>query len=102
MEMAVEHINQHFTLLLKILSPNAAKSQLHLDVFDERNKKDRKLSDNGLMNYNLCLNAETEQAHTECDSSYTVICVPNHIQSKTRNGNQILGVSNFILTQDQF
>ena len=86
MDMAIEHFNQNFTPLIKTISPNVANIQLHLDVFAERNKKDVKLSDNGLMNYNLCLNAETEQAHTECDSSYTVICVPNQIQNKTKSG----------------
>ena len=71
-------------------------------LMTEKKKNDRKLSENGLLSYNLCPNTEMEQAHTECDSSYTVICVPNQIQSKTRNGYKILGVSNFILTQDQF
>ena len=84
--MAVEHINKHFTPLFKTLSPNVANIQLHLDVFDDRNKNDKKLSENGQLNYNLCLNTEMEQAHTECDFSYTVIFVPNQIQSKTRNG----------------
>ena len=47
------------------------------------------------MNYNLCLNTETEQAHTECDSSYTVICVPNQIQNKTKSGYKNCGSFEF-------
>ena len=39
MEMAIEHFNKNFTPLIKTLSPNVANIQLHLDVFDERNKK---------------------------------------------------------------
>ena len=39
MEMAIEHFNQNFTPLIKTISPNVANIQLHLDVFDERNKK---------------------------------------------------------------
>ena len=50
---------------------------MHLNVFEERNKGNDVLRTRGFMNHNLCLNAETEQPHTECDSSYTIICVPN-------------------------
>ena len=41
MEMAIEHIKKHCTPLIKSLSPNDANIQLHLDVFDERNKHDK-------------------------------------------------------------
>ena len=31
------------------------------------------------MNYNLCLNAQIEKRHTECDASYTIISVPSQL-----------------------
>ena len=40
------------------------------------------------MNYNLCLNAETGQPHTECDSSYTIICVQNQNLNNHIPGNK--------------
>ena len=82
MEAAVEHINESCRPLTKTLSPYVANVQMHLSVFEERGKKDINLATRGIMNYNLCMNAETEQPHTECDSSYTVICVPNQLMNK--------------------
>ena len=38
------------------------------------------------MTFYLCMNAETQQAHTECDSSYTVISVTNQILNEKKNG----------------
>ena len=43
------------------------------------------------MNYNLCLNAQTEHKHTECDASYIVISVPSQLgkvisKQKTNKG----------------
>ena len=100
MEMAIDHVNRKFTPMMKTLSPNIASVQMHLDVFDERNRNDTKLATNGILNYNLCLNAETEQAHTECDSSYTIICVPNQIERKARSGYKNCGSFEFIVNSN--
>ena len=42
-------------------------------------KRECKLVDQGFVNYNLCLNVQTEQRHTEYDASYTIISVPSHL-----------------------
>ena len=47
-----------------------------------RKKKDRKIADYGFVNYNLCLNAQTKEKHTECDASYTIISVPIQMEKK--------------------
>ena len=86
MEIAIDRINHCCTPLLKTLSPNVSNLQMHLSMFGDKNQQDIKLHSRGLVNYNICMNAETQQAHTEYDSSYTVISVPNQILSKTKNG----------------
>ena len=79
MEDAINNINNSCGTFAATLSPNVATIQMHLNVFENRDKDDIKLASNGFMNYNLCLNAETEQPHTECDCSYTIIAVPNQM-----------------------
>ena len=94
MEVAIDHVNYSCTPLIKTISPHIANVQMHLNVFEERNQRDIELPSRGLMNYNLCLNAETEQAHTECDSLYTVICVPNQmIKKKKRDTKTVVLLS---------
>jgi len=97
MEAAIDQLNQRFSPLRKTLSPNVAKVQMHMNVFEDRNKKDIKLASNGFLNYNLCLNAKTEDPHTECDSSYTVITVPNQMRNGTIKGYKNCGSFEFII-----
>ena len=52
------------------------------------------------MTFYLCMNAETQQAHTECDFSYTVISVPNQILSKAKNGFKNCGSFELIINSD--
>ena len=85
---AINQINRSCSFLNRTLSPNVANIQMYLNVFEERNKNDDILLTNGFMNYNLCLNAETELPHTECDSSYTLICVPNQKLNNHGPGNK--------------
>ena len=52
-----------------------------------KQKKKEQISDEiGFITYNLCLNAQTPEKHTECDTSYTVITVPNQVTTKFRDG----------------
>ena len=41
------------------------------------------------MNYNLCLNAQTEQRHTECDALYNIISVPSQLGKVFSKGKEI-------------
>ena len=80
MESSIDSIHTPFAPLQKSISPLIEKLQPHLDMFPDKMKDECKLVDQGFVNYNLCLNAQTEQSHTECDASYTVITVPNQLQ----------------------
>ena len=70
---------------------------MHLNVFKDRNQEDIKLASNDLMNYNICLNTETEQQHTKCNLSYTTICVPNQILNKGKYKNKNSGSFKFVI-----
>ena len=69
-------------------SPHVAKVQSHFDLFDKSNEVEHKLQQNGILNVHLCLNAETRLKHTECDSSYTIICVPSQSVGVSETGQQ--------------
>ena len=49
--------------------------------------KERSLENNGYINSHLCINAQTEIAHTEHDGSYTVITVPSQNKKESVKGN---------------
>ena len=78
-EKTIDNMHTPFTPLKRSISPLIDKLQVHLDLFPEKRKKECMLVDQGFVNYNLCLNAQTEKKHTECDASYTVIAVPSQL-----------------------
>ena len=86
MESSINFVNRRFSQMKKSLSPSVANVQIHMDVFQERNSDDIKLPAAGYINYHLCLNAQTKEPHTECDSSYTIISVPNQTLGVTNKG----------------
>ena len=47
-----------------------------IDIFPEKRYNDRPLENKGFINSHLCIDAQTEIPHTEHDSSYTIITVP--------------------------
>lgn len=79
MESRVYLFNNIFPPLRRSISPWVNKLHVHLDVFPEKTTEDKQLADSGFLTYNLCLNAQTEVKHTECDASYTIIAVPNQL-----------------------
>ena len=83
MENSISTLSKSFTPIRNSISPMVNKLHVHLDVFPDKLKEDLKLADSGFINFNLCLNAQTELVHTKCDASYTVISVPNQISKST-------------------
>ena len=57
-----------------------------MDIYPDKSYKERDLEKNGFINAHLCINAATKIEHTEHDSSYTVIVVPNQNCTSTSNG----------------
>ena len=91
LEHSVTLMNNQFLPLRQKFSPKVAVMQNLLDINPEKKNKDRHLEKNGFINSHLCINAETEIAHTEHDSSYTIITVPPQSEnSKSTNGKYSL------------
>ena len=59
MEKTIDNMHTPFTPHKKAISPLIDKLQVHLDIFPDK-KNECKLVDQGFVNYNLCLNAQTE------------------------------------------
>ena len=89
MESQVDILNRRFPPLKKSISPWVDKLQVHLDIYPEKDLGDKKVVDSGFITFNFCLNAQTDEKHTECDSSYSIIAVPNQptkpISAKKKN-----------------
>ena len=64
-EGSVDGLVKQFAPLRKTISPLVDKLQVHLDMFPEKEKDEFKIVEQGFLNYNLCLNAQTSKKHTE-------------------------------------
>ena len=98
---SIKYLNSSVGILKKNRSPNIAHVQQHFDLFDNHKKIQSSLQKSGYLNTHLCLNAETDRKHTECDSSYTVISVPAHSKEKTTGGISNKGVFEFNISHVQ-
>ena len=86
LQLGVKLINDRFLPLRGKLSPKISVMQNIMDIYPDKCYKDRYLENNGFTNFHLCINAATEIEHTEHDSSYTVIVVPNQETCSKSNG----------------
>lgn len=83
------------------LSPKVAKLQVHQDFYEEKEPEEKLLLKTGFINSFLCINARTSLFHTEMDSSYTIISVPNQNQSSTNEGKKNKGQFEFLLNEEK-
>ena len=86
LELSITLINNRFHPLRGKFSPQVAVMQNVMEIYPEKKYKEKELENNGFINVHFCINAATEMEHTEHDSSYTVIMVPNQDNSSTANG----------------
>ena len=76
-----------FNTLQQNISPQISKLQIHFDLFESDKQDEIYLQKNGILNAHLCLNTQTRVKHTESDSSYTIISVPQQEKGKTTTGH---------------
>ena len=86
LNISMYQIFSTFDTFKKCISPNISTLQNHFDLADKSKNDEIKLQKSGILNAHLCVNAETKLSHTECDSSYTTICVPPYHIDKTPSG----------------
>ena len=80
-------VNDRFLPLRNKLSPKVSVMQWMVDIFPEKGYEERPVENNGFINSHLCINAQTELPHTEHDSSYTLITVPQQNKIKKNKCN---------------
>ena len=88
METRVHLFNKLFPPLRKSISPWVNKLHVHMDLYPGKSLEDTQLANSGFITYNLCLNAQTAEKHTECDASYTIIAVPNQLPKAQNKKNK--------------
>ena len=98
---SLEQIFLRLDVFQRNISPNISKLQIHFELFDRENENEIGLQKKGILNAHLCLNAQTELKHTECDSSYTTICVPPHEVEKTEKGTYNKAEFEFNINDDE-
>ena len=77
MELTLEKITCKLIPLKKVISPLVKNAIRNIPMHVEEIKNNNKLIRSGIMNSHLCVNAQTMIPHTESDTSYTIISVPN-------------------------
>lgn len=98
---SVNHVFSKFDNLQDTLSPNIAILQTHFDLNDKSREKEHQLQEKGILNAHICHNAQTLKKHTECDSSYTIICVPEQPVQISKKGKFNIAQFEFNMTDDK-
>ena len=101
LDCCIDHMFASFPLFKSNISPHITKLQGHFVLYEKDDQTEIKLCRNGILNAHLCLNAETRLKHTECDSSYTIICVPPQPKACDKNGEYNLAEFEFNTNDDE-
>ena len=77
MELTLEKITCKLIPLKKVISPLVKNAIRNIPMHVEEIQNNNKLIKSGIMNSHLRVNAQIMIPHTESDTSYTIISVPN-------------------------
>jgi len=100
LESSIKIINDGFLCLRNKFSPKVSVIQRHMEINMEKEEKDKYVENNGFINSHLCVNAQTNLEHTEPDSSYTIICVPNQTERATLSGHTNVGRFELVVNEN--
>lgn len=70
------------------MSPLIANAIKNIPTHKEEIRNNNHLIKHGFLNSNICLNAQTNIPHTENDTSYTIISVPNQTHFSNKKQQQ--------------
>ena len=97
MQCGIANLSNYIPLLPRLISPiidiafNLQQSQGYILLKEITGSKD------GLWQTSMCVNAETQQFHTECDCTYTLI----HVSQQVRKNNPAEYYFNFNLMKER-
>ena len=66
-------------------SPKVDAIRSEVNMSPPAGEEEHYLTEKGFISCHLCLNAQTEQLHTEHDTSYNIIAVPNRLNTTSAN-----------------
>ena len=101
MVQGVRGISKKLSSMPSITSPEVGTLQICLHLYHKSDDIKHQLPEYGFLNCHICFNAETEIEHTECDSSYTIITVPNQPVESSKQQNFNNGVFQFIVNEEE-
>jgi len=85
MSLSMDLIHTRFIPLRNKHSPKVSAISSNMNMVVAPSKEEQNLEKKGFLSCHLCLNAQTQELHTEHDASYTIIAVPNKISSTSPN-----------------
>ena len=85
MSLSMDLIHTRFVPLRNKYSPKVTAISSNMNMVVAPSKEEQNLEKKGFLSCHLCLNAQTQELHTENDTSYTIIAVPNKICSTRSN-----------------
>ena len=101
MVQGIRDISKKMSSMPSITSPEIGTLQNCLHLYHESDHIKHQLLEYGYLNCHICFNAETEIEHTECDSSYTIITLPNQPVKSSKQQNYNSGVFQFVVNKEE-
>ena len=97
---SLELIHTRFVAFRNKQSPKVSAVQRNLNIHSHTNKVIKEVENKGFLSFHLCLNAQTQEQHTELDASYTIIALPKKIVPSNKNETTNKAKFEFMLNTD--
>ena len=98
---SLELIHKRFIAFRNKQSPKVAAVQSNMNIHTTKSKNEKYVENQGFLSCHLCLNAQTQEQHTEPDASYKIIAVPPKISSINENETTNKAKFEFMLNADK-
>ena len=73
-------MERYYLNLKKIFCPDISKLHWQFELDNDNISVFKQLNKYGIINFHICINAQTDEFHTEHDSSYTILTVPRQTE----------------------
>ena len=98
---SLDLIHTRFIAFRNKHSPKVAAVQSNMNIHKPTTDEQRAVEKRGYLSCHLCLNAQTQEQHTEPDASYTIIAVPKKIDFCSKNDTSNKAQFEFMLNESK-
>ena len=98
---SLELTHNHFVAFRNKQSLKVSAVQSNMNIHSHTNKVVREVENKDFLGCHLCLNAQTQEQHTESNASYMIIAVPRKILPSNKNETVNKARFEFMLNPDQ-